>query len=97
MRAESPAVLGFQVLMDQCGKVGQVRPLQAAEEVPEPVRIQDLCLEVVEPPVRYALNVLIFAERLIEEGLVAYCLWIELGGVGGLSSFDQPAVVEVRS
>ena len=61
----------------------------------EPVRVQLLCLEVFEPPVRYALNVPVLAKGLIEEGLVADCIGIELGGVRRFPSLDETAVVKV--
>ena len=96
MGTESPAQLGLEILGHEGGQVWNVGPLETAEEVPEPIRIKVIVIQCLQSAIRDSLHVFVLTEGLVEKVVVTDGFRVELGRVGGLSSFDQPAVVEVR-
>ena len=97
MGTESPAELGLQVLGHEGGQVWNAGPLETAEEVPEPIRIEVIVIQCLQSAIRDSLYAFVLTEGLVEKVVVTDGIRVELGRVGGLSSFDQPAVVEVGS
>ena len=97
MGTESPAQLGLQVLGHESGQVWDAGSLETAEEVLEPIRIEVIVIQCLQSSIRDSLCVFVLTEGLVEKVVVTDGLRVELGRVGGLSSFDQPAVVEVGS
>ena len=69
--------------------------METAEEVPEPIRIEVIVIQCLQSAIRDSLHVFVLTEGLVEKVVVTDGVRVELGRMGGLSSFDQPAVVEV--
>ena len=95
MGTESPAELCLEILGHEGGQVWNVGPLETAEEVPEPIRIEVIVIQCLQSAIRDSLYVFVLTEGLVEKVVVTDGVRVELGRMGGLFPLDQPAVVEV--
>ncbi len=88
LRTESPAKLCLEIFGHEGGQVWNIGPLETAEEVPEPIRIEVIVIQSLQSAIRDSLYVFVLTEGLVEKVVITDGLRVELGRVGGLSSLD---------